>query len=825
MMSSTAPDNASMYRRPPQAPDQQQWGPRPPQPFNGAAPPIPANLTQSINQASWQAGYWQPNPHYNPTRSYGALPYLFAAHRAHWYPGAQPAFIQWIPAQQWQVARAQQAAMAHQQQQQAQNYNPYRKKVKPPSAEYLASSLSDNPLGLQDMDPTKSLYNDLPPEVIAGLDDGGADNAHTPWIWKPKDLQEQPPPEDVPESSSESGSDDDTDDDEDEDDRPAKAISPPPRESFTSPGPLQPTFSANIVRTPQHYRGGSASIEPRIQNTTPSRQPLSRHSSMPQASSYSSASMSSTTSSSTTSSGSITGQSLSDEPGSLLSPLIISNTPKPSTSTRQLTAASTGSLGRHSSVPAVLSTIPESSNVRTLSYPTPSPLASSTSPSNNTTSASAYAASLGMTHRRHSQDESTSRGPSRPNSRQPSPAHTPPPQAYPQPRNTYPAVPVTSPPPTNPRHHATYPQPSSAPAYQPTSTPVKVPPNTSGPYPYGPNSTSTPTRMGSYTQAYPQGAGLGSQSTQVYYHTPPNSAPATSSNSAYYAPNGSTPTPSSSRKSRTRERRSSVDVDTSEPQSHRNSLDKDRGARDSWEGAHHHRIPAPNFGVGGAVSPGSSYPAYMNGPPATHPPTITTNSLNPYPTPPSGGSGAGASPAGANASSGYSPTKEGAAYQYHYTQHPQQYSHLQQQQRSNSGGTTPNASSSTSTPNHTGPGLNVPSSGPPPKRQVRKGYWNKRGDHLTQQGYVVYAPPKLAYPVDLANYPLDPESVPPERLESLLASQNSGSPSKPTDGERVGYMNEHGNFAPWIKRPELPESLPRHGREAEMPYERFVEYV
>jgi hypothetical protein len=43
--------------------------------------------------------------------------------------------------------------------------------------------------------------------------------------------------------------------------------------------------------------------------------------------------------------------------------------------------------------------------------------------------------------------------------------------------------------------------------------------------------------------------------------------------------------------------------------------------------------------------------------------------------------------------------------------------------------------------------------------------------------------------------------------------------------ERVGYMNEHGNFAPWVQRPELPESLPRHGREAEKPYERFVEFV
>ncbi|RXW19730.1 hypothetical protein EST38_g6127 [Candolleomyces aberdarensis] len=172
----------------------------------------------------------------------------------------------------------------------------------------------------------------------------------------------------------------------------------------------------------------------------------------------------------------------------------------------------------------------------------------------------------------------------------------------------------------------------------------------------------------------------------------------------------------------------------------------------------------------------------MTGPPASHPPpphptnsSSSSNPLNAYATPPSGGSGAGnAAPSAA----------------------------AEEQRKS------------------AGPGTSG-------KRQARKGYWNKRGDHLTPAGYVVYAPPKFAYPRDLMQYPLDPGSVPPEKLEALAASASAGSPSKSYDAndERLGYMNEHGHFAPWAKRPELPESLPRHGREAEKPYERFVEFV
>lgn len=76
---------------------------------------------------------------------------------------------------------------------------------------------------------------------------------------------------------------------------------------------------------------------------------------------------------------------------------------------------------------------------------------------------------------------------------------------------------------------------------------------------------------------------------------------------------------------------------------------------------------------------------------------------------------------------------------------------------------------------------------------VRRGYWNKRGDHLTQEGYVVYAPQDRANPSELANYP------------------------SPTEG----YRDHTGAFVKYDpKRPELQDSLPKHGQPPKMPYER-----
>jgi hypothetical protein len=97
------------------------------------------------------------------------------------------------------------------------------------------------------------------------------------------------------------------------------------------------------------------------------------------------------------------------------------------------------------------------------------------------------------------------------------------------------------------------------------------------------------------------------------------------------------------------------------------------------------------------------------------------------------------------------------------------------------------------------PPLRVPT--PPPgtySHRVRLGFWNRRGDHVTQDKlYVVYAPPDRADPPELADYP-DPE-----------------------DGYR-NHRNEFILFDPG--RPELPHSLPRHGRPPFYPYDKYVVY-
>lgn len=77
-------------------------------------------------------------------------------------------------------------------------------------------------------------------------------------------------------------------------------------------------------------------------------------------------------------------------------------------------------------------------------------------------------------------------------------------------------------------------------------------------------------------------------------------------------------------------------------------------------------------------------------------------------------------------------------------------------------------------------------------RRVRKGLWNRRGDHLTSNLYVVYAPQDKAYPQELREYP----------------------------EEAQGYKDQYGTFVPYLsERPELPASLPYHGRPPAQPYE------
>ncbi|KAG2143515.1 uncharacterized protein EDB93DRAFT_577732 [Suillus bovinus] len=82
-------------------------------------------------------------------------------------------------------------------------------------------------------------------------------------------------------------------------------------------------------------------------------------------------------------------------------------------------------------------------------------------------------------------------------------------------------------------------------------------------------------------------------------------------------------------------------------------------------------------------------------------------------------------------------------------------------------------------------------------RRIRKGFWNRRGDYLTSNSYVVYAPEERAYPAELQHYPSETE----------------------------GYKDQYGAFVPYLAaRPELPASLPYHGRPPAQPYDSFVVY-
>jgi hypothetical protein len=80
----------------------------------------------------------------------------------------------------------------------------------------------------------------------------------------------------------------------------------------------------------------------------------------------------------------------------------------------------------------------------------------------------------------------------------------------------------------------------------------------------------------------------------------------------------------------------------------------------------------------------------------------------------------------------------------------------------------------------------------------RRGFWNRRGDHLTSELEVVYAPSHLANPPDLKDYP-DPKE---------------------------GYLDHHGVYIKYDpKRREMDASLPKHGLAPEKPYERFIQWV
>ena len=70
-----------------------------------------------------------------------------------------------------------------------------------------------------------------------------------------------------------------------------------------------------------------------------------------------------------------------------------------------------------------------------------------------------------------------------------------------------------------------------------------------------------------------------------------------------------------------------------------------------------------------------------------------------------------------------------------------------------------------------------------PSKRVRKGFWNKRGDHCTASGFVVYAPYDQAFLPD-QDYP----------------------------DESQGFLNADGHRVNPNQPREPPDSFPRHGQ-------------
>ncbi|PBK70946.1 hypothetical protein ARMSODRAFT_96918 [Armillaria solidipes] len=124
-------------------------------PYQGA-PPIPQGW--NVKQNDWNQGQWQFNPSFN---------------HHHQQPSQQ--YIPWIPSQSWPAAQ-------QQQQQQQQQHNPYQRPIKPPSAEYLAQPVKENALDLTGMVPRAQVY---------GEENSDDDGPHTPWIWNPRGLVEK----------------------------------------------------------------------------------------------------------------------------------------------------------------------------------------------------------------------------------------------------------------------------------------------------------------------------------------------------------------------------------------------------------------------------------------------------------------------------------------------------------------------------------------------------------------------------------------------------------------------------------------------------------
>ncbi|KAF8156707.1 hypothetical protein B0H34DRAFT_859416 [Crassisporium funariophilum] len=570
-------------------------------PYQGA-PPIPPGV--SVNPQQWQAGFWQYNPAYNQNRP--QQPQQPQQQHVPWIPSRH-----WGPPAQQQQQQPQRQAQQQQQQSQEQSHNPYKRVPRPPSAEYLATKLVDNPLGLSNMIPAEELLKqNQPPEEV-----------QTPWIWNPRTLADAPelppgaPTQPLPKRT------------------PVDPPSTPPAEpAFTSRQELKPTFSSFIVRTPEHYRPGSATAihtsSPSSGSRTSSRgsrgsvdslsasfsslatstspTPLSRHSSMPNASTSPSAHDFAPAPPPP-----MLTDRFSDEPSSMLSPLNLAQTPK------LAPASNLRPVRNHHSNPVIaaqpLSTIPE---------------APSAPGSSNLSSLYTHSNSL--------------------------------------------PIPVKGQ------------YPHQLPAYPP---PMNLPARDN-------------TRARDRDREHNQHIRAGSRHTQATFIDAPSAPSPINTNTDSYSPN--TPSPRSRGPSRNSSRPSSAQVS-----------------------------PVRHSGANLHTPPNTQHTPPSNASPSTQTPNTTSRLANPLPPPPQ--------------------------------------------------------------MTHRAPVMPIQRTPPPIwKSRVRHGFWNRRGDHLTPQGYIVYAPLDKAYPEDLKTYPLEGE----------------------------GYTDHDGLWAAYVARPELPESLPRHGKAPGCPYEK-----
>ncbi|KDR68462.1 hypothetical protein GALMADRAFT_231427 [Galerina marginata CBS 339.88] len=667
-----------------------------PPPFAGA-PPIPPGV--SVNPQQWQAGVWQINPAYKHNRN------------PQQQQQQQQQHVPWIPSHHWMPS----AAQAHQpqaqqppssgqssQSSQQASYNPFKRQPRAPSAEYLATKLSDNPLGLSNLTP-------------ATVEEYYRQGHQTPWIWKPRELsdEEDPTPSKQrhatdPTSNGSSPSQSRRHSESDVDQQP---------ESFTSKIELQPTFSSKIVRTPDHYRNDSAhssspsshrssrsSIDSQLSSRMASLStgsssntsaPLTRQSTMPltSSSSFSSYYSSSPTKMEFASAPMLTDH-LSDEPDSMLSPLILTKTPM----------------------------LAPPSNLRSVRNHHPNPLLATQSLDTIVELPSAPpsqqfgASATTSTHPPQQHQQQGGNG-----------AYNAPSFSH---ANTMPNLPKTQ---------LSY--PPQMPVFPP---PMPIPKNLDREAERDRDRErerdhrERPDRERDWERDRER---LGTRHTT--YVDPHVSSAATTPSPRSHGPSRPSSRPSSRQSSA---HASPVHASNTTPPTYPTyPISSPPGSAN----------PYPQ--QSGLTSPSNGY----SGGPSMTSPTYPSKLSNPLPAPPQ--------------MSARIPIPPGEI---------------------------PNTSANLSHSDYKSSKSNrIPLIMPVQKAEPaqyherrRHGYWNQRGDHLTPNGYIVYAPPDRAYPDDLKTYPPVTE----------------------------GYQDHNGKFASHCLRPELPQSLPRHGQPPEIPYDAFI---